>query len=474
MAARTLPRRRRPHLVGVALLAALLAAAPALGQPPPAKIGPILSDMVTRGPQFRPHGLHALGLEGLTAVLDWLLPETAQPQVVDVPDNAIAALIVQLGHGNCRVRESATEKLYELGIAGQPALVEATHSADAEVSWRAARILRSWQAERNQDVSRYLPGFAVYLSGIHDKQRLQELGRRTRMVLEGGLGNGGKIQVVRMCIVALSRPAKDEYTDVLVPLLKHQDVQVAVFLTQTVGAAALEVPGNCPALLLEALQSDRSEVVGSAINLTLQSGDGARAAEVQRRLLAVFHGSDQRLKLQACRPLIHVFNHEEAVDYILEQLRNDKDKTRQYETVALLADPRNQKKTIHPKVLKALPALIESSDQNLRVMLINALGTYAGEDVVKVLIPLLGDQRIQVAQQAGQRLLAQSDRALVLRLLEEAAKKDPNEKVRQQATALLQQAQHTSPPATILRPSRRVRMALPQPLPPADADDRFG
>jgi HEAT repeat protein len=469
MAART-PIR----LLGVALLGVLLAAAPAPGQPPPAKIGPILADMVARGPQFRPHGLHALGLEGLTAVLDWLLPDTARPQVLDVPDNAIAALVAQLGHKSYRVRESATEKLHELGIVAQPALVEATHSADAEVSWRAAGILRTWEAERNQDVSRYLPGFAVYLSGIHDKQRLQELGRRTRLVLDGGMCSGGKIQVVRMCIVALSRPAKDEYTDVLVPLLKHQDVQVAVFLTQTVGATALEVPGNYPALLLEALQSDRSEVVGSAINLTLQSGDSARAAEVQRRLIAVFHGNDQRLKLQACRPLIHVFNNEEAVDFILEQLRNAKEKSRQYEAVAMLADPRNQKKTIHPKLLKALPPLIESSDQNLRVTLINALGTYAGEDVVKVLIPLLGDQRVHMSREIGQRLLGQPDRAMVRRLLEEAAKNDPNEKVRQEAAALLQQAQHTSPPATIPRPSRRGRLVLPQPLPPPDGDDPFG
>ena len=69
------------------LAAGLLAAAlwqpaegqQAVGPEPDGQITAILEDMVMQKQRFRPEGLHALGLEGLSAVLDELLPDTAAP-----------------------------------------------------------------------------------------------------------------------------------------------------------------------------------------------------------------------------------------------------------------------------------------------------------------------------------------------------------------------------------------------------------
>ena len=122
------------HSAGGVLAVGALIPAPAEALPPPEKLGPVLAEMAERGAQFRADKLHAMGLEGLSAVLDWFLPGTAEPKAAPTPDARVGELIAQLGDESSRVREAATRKLYQLGVAAQAALVEATRSGDAEIS----------------------------------------------------------------------------------------------------------------------------------------------------------------------------------------------------------------------------------------------------------------------------------------------------------------------------------------------------
>jgi hypothetical protein len=73
-------------------------------------------------------------LEGLTAFLSQLKAELVEMKKAE-------ALVAQLGDGNFRVRETATQRLIETPSLPLKALQQATAAADPEVSARAKRIL---------------------------------------------------------------------------------------------------------------------------------------------------------------------------------------------------------------------------------------------------------------------------------------------------------------------------------------------
>jgi hypothetical protein len=72
-------------------------------------------------------------------------------------------------------------------------------------------------------------------------------------------------------------------------------------------------------------------------------------------------------------------------------------------------------------------------------MAVRALGIYAGEEVVKSLIPLLTDSYSSIPRDVKNRLLQQPDRQIVRRLLSEAANDAANPKLKAAAAALLKQ-----------------------------------
>jgi HEAT repeat protein len=63
---------------------------------------------------------------------------------------------------------------------------------------------------------------------------------------------------------------------------------------------------------------------------------------------------------------------------------------------------------------------------------------YAGEEVVRSLLPLLDDPNSQFAEQMAYRLDHQPDKQMLRRVLSAAAKDDANETVRQRAATVLE------------------------------------
>src|SRR5438105_15949126 len=78
----------------------------------PIKIALLVDGMATRGSGYEAAELHALGAEGLAAVLNHLLPDTAPPappMPQGPPEHEIRRLIERLDADEFTARESATQ-----------------------------------------------------------------------------------------------------------------------------------------------------------------------------------------------------------------------------------------------------------------------------------------------------------------------------------------------------------------------------
>lgn len=433
-------RRGRHGALGAACLAGVIVGAglwspvDAHGQQADAEVMRILSEMAAQGTRFQPAGLRALGRPGLSAVLDHLLPDTAEPESTRAARETVARLIAQLGHDDFRVREAATAALTEFGPLAKPALLEATRNADAEISWRAVRILKKWNTVQGRDERKLVDAFAVYLHQLNDADCFQELARRVKLALDGTAPDGARHQLLSHCLMAIGRSGRDEYSDVLKPLLKHENVYVAGLVTEMVGSAA----DNFPPLLLDALRSDREKVVTAAIKCVPNCRREPRRAEVRRLLLSLFEGDNEPLKFQACLPLTQGFNHPQAAEYLLAQA-GSKDPQRRARAIAWIGDPSNRGRPASPELLKTLRPLLESKDYKIRREAMRALAVYSGENVVHALLPLLNDPKAVIATEVSFRLLQQDDKQMLRRLLAAAAKDGADEKIRQKAVLIIGQ-----------------------------------
>jgi len=429
-----------PRMTFPVCLAALVAVPGVLGREAAAgerlsvtKIDAVMAAMGAQRSGFDASELHAMGLEGLSAVLDRLLPDTARPGAVDVADETVERIIARLGDERFPVRESATRELVELGRAARPHLIEAAGHSDAEISWRARSILRKWEIEVKEDKSRFAAGFEVYCEGIQDERRIEELAKRARRVLESGAPNGARRQIVTACMGAVARHGDDRYTDLFRPLLEHEDVQVPVLVVRAVGAAVRS--RDCPALLLAALEDARRETVLEAMRWTAYC-DGPHRSDVRRLLVAIFEGDDEALKFQVAFPLMSVFDDPRAADYLLAQL-GSQDEQRRSQAFDWIGDSSNFGKPASVKLLDAVGPLLESPDHRIRRRALRTLAIYSGEEVVRRLIPMLADPNASIADEVVPRLQHQTDKEMLRRVLAEAAE-NGDEKIRTKAAKVLE------------------------------------
>ncbi len=425
-----------PCLAGIAVALGVFGPLPPAAadeHPSEARIDAIMAAMAAEAEQFDAAELHAMGLAGLSPVLDHLLPDTAWPEDSQLSDQAVAAIIRQLGDEKYRVRARASARLLELGPAVRGPLVAAVRGEDVEIAWRARRILQRWNDEKQEDKSPYVAGFAAYAGDVRDEPRIAELARRTKLALAGGVPGGGRYHILMRCIMVVARSDKDEHAALLRPLLKHQDLQVAVMVTEAAGAASQG--RECSVLLLDALRQDRAEVVTEALRWSSGCADGPRTVELRRRLTAIFAGDDESLKFQVCYPLMRGFDDRAARHYLLAQIGEGQ----QYRARALawIGDPSNLGRGADAALLGALRPMLNSSDHRERRKAIDTLAVYSGEEVVKTLIPCLADPNASIAERVKYRLQHQRDKQMLYRLLAAAADRDPNEKIRGRAAEML-------------------------------------
>jgi len=157
----------------------------------PVKIALLVDGMANRGANYDATELHALRADGLAAVIDHLLPDTAPPPkpVLNGPPEAeIRGLIVRLDADEFSDREVATQKLIDKARGRRDLINEAARSQSLEVRMRAERVLASWDPRYSERLNAYLSGFWTYLEGISDPPRLQLLAERTMKAFEDEIG----------------------------------------------------------------------------------------------------------------------------------------------------------------------------------------------------------------------------------------------------------------------------------------------
>lgn len=379
--------------------------------------------------------LERRGMEGLCEILDELLPDTAAPPVLRTPTAQVNELISQLGNDQFRVRQSAMERLRDLGEGARPLLMRAAKSDNAEISWRAVRILRAWDARKYADKPQHMEAYSAYCRLLRDESRLKELLRRTTQALEHGLWGETRQQVLVHSAAALLRADKEEYAAPLRPFLDRGDLQIAMLILEAAGDA---VQNATPAsfersqamdLIVRAIGSPREELAIVAINHAGYLIERSRSADspLRKALQAAFEGTNEAVRFQAACVLVQRCKSEAARDFVLGQLQAG-DVSRKYAALSMLQSQPPHKAEPDRKLLDALQPLLNDADMNSRMMAVNVLSTYAGPEVVRRLLPLLGEKKEgHIAMHVAQQLRQQPDKKL-LRAEIQAVLEDPSKK----------------------------------------------
>lgn len=411
----------------------------------------LMQEMAARGASFPPERLSALGSAGLKAVLDCVFPETAPVEEAEPDDATIAGLLEEMSDDQYQTREAATERLLKLGPAARKTAMWLAQQADAEVSWRATRVLRAWDDQRRDDMTRYSAALNVCFLQINDPPRLEILADRVRRVLEMGAPVGGKGNIMRDMVRTLYLAKDDRWLDPLAPVFKkavnRADQSLIQWLNQAMAreagagrsdasraVAAVEIaaarggsaaeataPVFVPRLFVAALDSDQSQVQIAAIQGVPARPEGPNVPALRTRLEALFAGTNETVKMRAARPLIIVFGNTEAYDYLIEQAAQRENAGRRNESLSVLAQLGPNRGPLPAKAAAVFPELLKQQELgHMRVMVAGILGSHTGKEVLESLIPALADNYQPLAQEAERRLSQYPNKRELLDALDRA------------------------------------------------------
>ncbi len=238
-------------------------------------------------------------------------------------------------------------------------------------------------------------------------------------------------------MMAIVQAGEDKYVDRFKALLNHGDVRVAVFVTTRVGVDRRN--GYFPDLLVQALRSDRVEVVDEALSWTPNCSHTSRRSDVRQALLRIYSGDNERLKFHACFPLMHDFHEPCATDYLLDQV-SSRNEERAREALCWIGDSCNYGRAPTQRQLDVLTPLLRSSDAGVRCSALGALGRYRGSVIIQKLIDSLADQDETIVHEATSKLVHDRyhDKQMAIELLDHASKDHVNPQVRQRCQAALE------------------------------------
>lgn len=431
------------RLYGIFLAWGCLVAVGSAAEIDPIKIALLVDEMAARGSGYEATELHALGVDGLTGVLDYLLPDTVSPRKLPEgpPEEEIRRLLISLDADDFRVREAATEELIARARARKMLIEEGARSDSLEVRLRCERVLASWESRPTARLNAYLSGYWAYVEGIRNSEELRILAERTMKVLESGMPEGDRLHFVRLCIAGVAHGHDDASCDMLRPLVQHSDAGIATLVVETAGAYKTE-PKFVPQLLVDAIRDPRPGVAEAGLRFVLGAQDPRRRTAIYSGLKKVFDGRDESLKFQACLPLIRDYYDASAWLYVIEQTAS-KDVNRVRTAFNWIGDTKNGGKPAEKGFVTKLAPLLSSPIVEQRRAAVQALGTFVGQDVVMRLIGMLGDGDPSVSQQANVCLLAQPDRQLVAQLLESTLAKPGDKLVQSRIKDLMSNLQRT-------------------------------
>jgi HEAT repeat protein len=426
-------------LVGGALLLASGGnSAVTAGEIDSVQIALLVDGMASKGSGYDAAELHALGREGLAAVLDHLLPDTAAPQRptgTALAEAQVRTLIARLDDDDFATREAATIELVAVARGSRPLVEAAARSDGLEMRLRAERVLASWHPRPTARLSAYLSGFWAYLEKIDDHERLDVLARRTLQAFEQGMPEGDRLHLLRLCIAGVARGSDDASCDLLRPLVVHADERIATLVTETAGAYKVG-PRYLPQLLVDALASPRQPVREAALRFVGQCEDAKRRAGLRQALTALVANPAEPLRFQACLPLMRDFGDPTAWTIVLDETESN-DPNRVRTALNWIGDTKPSGQAPDGRLLARLLADATADKRDKRRVAAQTLGVFGGEAVIRSLVAMLADNDPSVVQQADASLLAQGDRALVRRVLDETMHHGASAHVQSRAQSLL-------------------------------------
>jgi hypothetical protein len=438
-----------PASLRAVLLVGLLAGLASAVELDRIRVALLIDGMAARGADYDPTELNALGVDGLAAVLDYFLPQTAPaeapPAAADPPADEVLRRLRALDDEEFATREAATAWLIA-HARPQRALVAAWGQCDVlERRLRVERVLASWEVRPVERASAYLTGLWAYLEQVHDPPRLALLSRRTRRALEQGLPEGDQLHLLRLCLAGVAHGQHEAACDVLRPLVEHPDVRVATLVVETVGAYKRQ-PQFVPRLVVDALGSPRPAVVEAALRFLVGSGDTPHREALYAALKALLRHPDESLRFQACLPLIRDFHDAQAWSDVIAQTASA-DAGRVRTAWNWIGDTRPGGQAPSAELLQVFDRFLADGTPAQRRAAAQALGAYAGPAVVQRLVQLLADREDAIAQHAQTRLRALAQERSVQVQLAHLAREHSDPRVRQRLEALV-------PPSSAVSPTR--------------------
>lgn len=260
--------------------------------------------------------ISSLFIAGLFAVL---LKMTAGCSPTAPPTGKIqATLNDMIRHG----KDFDTEPLHERGVEGLRDVLDVVFWQTPERGGYPGRFVEQYEADASK-AAQVSAAFDVYVREIDDEPRLMLLAERVRKSLnEHDLGRvNDRGAIINSSIKALVQPKEDKYVNVLTPLLDHSNERVA---TEVVRMTRNFADNDFyPELQLNALNSDRDEVVAEAIKWAPNCWDNSRKDDLKKALLDIFENRSDDLKVKAAFALQHDFDHKPAAEYYSKHVNGD-------------------------------------------------------------------------------------------------------------------------------------------------------
>jgi hypothetical protein len=345
-------------------------------------------------------------LAQLTQLLDQWVPVGPG----DGPPGRERVMVAQLASDDPKVRERATQELIDMADTHSGLVERACESDDPEVRLRAQHVAMARGNRPPIDwAERVRHEVAADVQSRNDVRSLRIIADRAIAVLQAGLpARGPSDLVVRELLKAVARSRDEALANRFLPLLRHEDVRVAVLVTRMLGQPHFG-NGYYPPFLLRALASDRAEVVESAINSgPAPVADRDRLPQIHEAYRKIFEGDNDRLRFAASFTLMQTFGDADVFPYLLEQSRST-DRGRRSDALSHLGDACNVGRPAWPALVEATTPLAVSKDVNDRRAAVRILRCYVGRETAALLVPMLVDPQSIVASEAQDGLLERPD-----------------------------------------------------------------
>lgn len=416
-----------------------------------------LEAMPVEGPRFDPQPIVDAGVGGMRGVLDRYFPETAAG--AQDQRKKVQRLIGQLGDDAFDRREQAAVELRRIGRSYQDLLRSASEGEDAEIRFRAAEILRSFQRRTAVDEERRrksVQALEKYLTAVDNLACQQELADRVAKALAARLDQTPKAQELNVCLAAMANWKVDLVHEELLPLLKHEDPAVAIFAMR--GIAGRTGNSYIAPIHMGAIASGRRELVKSGLRcMPCPIWDRKNKPLVREVYVKIFDAADPQWDFSdddafmqtAAFVAARDFHIEKARDWLLRRMANDDDRIA-LRSIQALGDTYYMRRPIYPQLLEALGPHLASEDAKFRAAAVYTVGVYQGDPVPALLLQAFSDANERVWQTAGRRLADQhryhrKGESPIPKLLADAIEQSNDEQFKARATFLLKHIQKDSP-----------------------------